>query len=88
MRNEALTHQQVLNANTLLDTLKQRRQLKNDAALSRDLEVSPPVVSKIRSGAQPVGNSLLIRAHDLGMGLDESRAILAHNPHAQQTPAG
>ena len=34
--------------NNLLDTLIKQLHLKNDAALSRALEVAPPVISKIR----------------------------------------
>ncbi|MCZ4062062.1 hypothetical protein NB644_04425 [Oxalobacter formigenes] len=39
--------------------------LKNDAALSRALEVAPPVISKIRHGRLPVGASLLIRMQEI-----------------------
>jgi hypothetical protein len=39
--------------------------LKNDAALSRALEVAPPVISKIRHRRLPVGASLLIRMHEV-----------------------
>lgn len=38
--------------------------LKNDAALSRRLEVAPPVISKIRHSQLPIGASLLLRAHE------------------------
>lgn len=51
--------------NNLLDTLIKRLQLKNDAALSRALEVAPPVISKIRHNRLPVGASLLIRMHEV-----------------------
>lgn len=53
------------NPNLLLDELQQRLQLKNDAALSRALEVAPPVISKIRHRRLPVGASLLIRMHEV-----------------------
>src|ERR1700722_8828174 len=52
------------NPNNLLDSLIERMHLKNDAALSRMLEVAPPVLSKIRHGRLPVGASLLIRMHE------------------------
>lgn len=39
--------------------------VKNDAALSRTLEVSPPVISKIRTRKLPVGPSILVKVHDL-----------------------
>ncbi len=51
--------------NRLLDTLRDRMKLKNDAALSRALEVAPPVISKIRHRSLPVGASLLIRMHEV-----------------------
>src|ERR1700681_223065 len=53
------------NPNVLLDTLISNLQLKNDAALSRALEVAPPVISKIRHHRLPVGASLLIRMHEV-----------------------
>lgn len=51
--------------NKLLDTLIQNLKLKNDAALSRALEVAPPVISKVRHRRLPVGASLLIRMHEV-----------------------
>jgi hypothetical protein len=51
--------------NNLLDALIQKLGLKNDAALSRALEVAPPVISKIRHRRLPVGASLLIRMHEV-----------------------
>lgn len=50
--------------NHLLDSLIERLQLRNDAALSRALGVEPPVISKIRHRRLPVGASLLIRMHE------------------------
>jgi hypothetical protein len=55
----------VYNPNHLLDVLLGKMQLKNDAALSRMLEVAPPVISKIRHHHMPIGASLLIRMHEL-----------------------
>lgn len=51
--------------NHLLDSLIEKLKLKNDAALSRALEVAPPVISKIRHRRLPVGASLLIRMHEV-----------------------
>ncbi len=51
--------------NNLLDSLIENLRLKNDAALSRALEVAPPVISKIRHHRLPVGASLLIRMHEV-----------------------
>jgi Sec-independent protein translocase protein TatA len=52
-------------------------QLKNDAALSRMLEVAPPVISKIRHHRLPVGASLLIRMHEVtGMSIRDLRDLM------------
>jgi hypothetical protein len=53
------------NPNRLLDTLLENLQLKNDAALSRALEMGPAVISKIRHHHLLVGASLLIRMHEV-----------------------
>lgn len=52
------------NPNRLLDALLENMRLKNDAALSRMLEVAPPVISKIRHRRLPVSASVLIRMHE------------------------
>jgi hypothetical protein len=65
------------NPNNLLDRIIERMKLKNDAALSRMLEVAPPVISKIRHGRLPVGASLLIRMHEeTGMTIAELRELM------------
>ena len=51
--------------NHLLDSLIAKLNLKNDAALSRALEVAAPVISKIRHRRLPVGASMLIRMHEI-----------------------
>jgi hypothetical protein len=65
MTTHTLTSQDSYNPNHLLDVLIERLKLKNDAALSRALEVAPPVISKIRHRRLPVGASLLIRMHEV-----------------------
>ena len=63
--------------NHLLDTLIKQVGLKNDAALSRALEVAPPVISKIRHYRLPVGASLLIRMHEVSdMTIRDLRALM------------
>ena len=47
----------------LFDRIIDDNNLKNDAALARYLEVNPPVISKIRNGKLPVGDSLKINIH-------------------------
>jgi hypothetical protein len=49
----------------LLTTLIHKLKLKNDAALSRALEVEPPLISKIRHRRLPVAASMLIRMHEV-----------------------
>lgn len=49
----------------LLDHLIERLRLRNDAALSRLLEVAPPVISKIRHRILRFGDTLLLRTHDI-----------------------
>lgn len=60
-----LAEQATYDPNRLLDSLIEKLHLKNDAALSRALEVAPPVISKIRHRRLPVGASLLIRMHEV-----------------------
>lgn len=50
----------------LLDRLKSTLELKNDAALARKFDVAPPVISKIRHGVLPVGDSFLVKSHEIG----------------------
>lgn len=77
MENHALASQETYDPNTLLDTLLSKMHLKNDAALSRALEVAPPVISKIRHRRLPVGASLLIRMHEVsGMSIRDLRDIM------------
>lgn len=63
--------------NKLIDALIKNIGLKNDAALSRALEVAPPVISKIRHRTLPVGASMLIRMHDLtGFDIKDLRTLM------------
>jgi hypothetical protein len=65
MNSTRLSDQVAYDPNNLLDALIEKLSLKNDAALSRALEVAPPVISKIRHRRLPVGASLLIRMHEV-----------------------
>lgn len=63
--------------NILLDVVIEQLGLKNDAALARLLEVSPPVVSKIRSSVTPISPWLVIRIHEVSrMSVREIKAAL------------
>jgi hypothetical protein len=64
-QSNRLADQVAYDPNNLLDSLIEKLHLKNDAALSRALEVAPPVISKIRHRRLPVGASLLIRMHEV-----------------------
>jgi hypothetical protein len=65
------------NPNNLLDTLRSKLDLKNDAALSRALAVSAPLVSKMRHRSLPVGASILIRMHEVsGLSIGELRELM------------
>ena len=60
----------------LLDAVMAKLGLKNDAALSRALEVAPPVISKIRHGRLAVGATILIRMHEVtDIAIRELKAI-------------
>lgn len=62
----------------LLDSLLVRTRLKNDARLARALGVSPPVISKIRSGKLRVSDGFILRVHEtFDLPVREIRAILA-----------
>ena len=77
MADHDLLSQPTYDPNRLLDTLLERLNLKNDAALSRILEVAPPVISKIRHGRLPVGASMLIRMHEeMGLSIRELRDLM------------
>lgn len=77
MTDQDLLSQQTYDPNRLLDTLIERLNLKNDAALSRTLGVAPPVISKIRHGRLPVGASMLIRMHEeTGLNIKELRELM------------
>jgi hypothetical protein len=61
----------------LLDRLIEVMGLKNDASLSRVLEVAPPVISKIRHGRLDIGPILLIGAHEeSGLSIKEMKAMI------------
>lgn len=72
-----MTNELQYNPNHLLDTLLGKMQLKNDAALSRMLEVAPPVISKVRNYRMPIGASLLIRMHEVtGLSIRDLRDLM------------
>ncbi|MCC2954439.1 hypothetical protein LK542_02285 [Massilia sp. IC2-477] len=71
--------------NRLLDAIIARLRLKNDAALSRVLEVAPPVISKIRHNILPIGATLLLRMHEESeFSIRELRALMVKPTDALQ----
>jgi hypothetical protein len=73
-----ITSSPTYNPNRLLDAIITKLELKNDAALSRVLEVAPPVISKIRHHTLPVGATILIRMHETSdFSIRELRELMA-----------
>ena len=65
--------------NMLLDALRDRMKVKNDAALCRALGVPPPVISKIRHRRLPVGVTILVRMHEKsGLSIQELQRLLGN----------
>lgn len=74
--------------NRLLDAIIARLRLKNDAALSRVLEVAPPVISKIRHSTLPIGATLLLRMHEESeFSIGELRALMVKQSQGAQVLA-
>jgi hypothetical protein len=67
----------VYDPNRVLDAIINKLRLKNDAALSRVLEVAPPVISKIRHSTLPIGATVLLRMHEVSdFSIRELRALM------------
>lgn len=63
--------------NKVLDAIIEKLNLKNDAALSRALEVAPPVISKIRHRTLPIGATILLRMHEVSeFSIRELKALM------------
>lgn len=61
----------------LLNEVMARLCLKNDAALSRTLGITPPTLSKVRHRRLAVAAGLMIQIHDATkMSLDDVRLLL------------
>jgi hypothetical protein len=67
----------IYNPDRLLDAIIAKLKLKNDAALSRALEVAPPVISKIRHRTLPIGATILLRMHEVSdFSIRELKALM------------
>jgi plasmid maintenance system antidote protein VapI len=76
-QQQPISAQRDYNPDRLLNALMQQLNVKNDASLSRALEVAPPVISKIRHRRLPVGASMLIRMHETsGLSIRELRDLM------------
>lgn len=61
----------------LLDVIRQNNLLKNDADLARFLEVSAPIICKVRSRTLAVSAALLIRMHEAtGLAIEDLRFLM------------
>ena len=67
-------------ASPLFDHVLKEFHIKNDAALSRLLDVKPPVLSKMRHSQLSVGTTIMVNTHELtGMTMKAIR-LLANAP--------
>lgn len=74
----ALIPQTTEGVNRLLDNLKANGGLKNDAALSRALDVAAPVISNLRKGRLPLGATILLHMYDtFDMSIREMKSLAA-----------
>jgi plasmid maintenance system antidote protein VapI len=74
-----------MSASNLLDVLRQRFDIKSDAALARELDVVSPVISKLRGGRLPLGATMILKIHEhLGVPVAEIRALDAEQSAPQQ----
>ena len=77
MTQQVPTSSPSYNPNNLIDLLLEKMHLKNDAALSRKLEIAPPVISKVRHLRLPPSASLLLRMHEVsGMSIRDLRDLM------------
>jgi plasmid maintenance system antidote protein VapI len=61
----------------LLDHIKETYGVKNDAEISRKLEVAPPIISRIRNGKCQVSAEIMIRIHEVfEMPIKDIKAML------------
>jgi hypothetical protein len=79
----------VYDPNRVLDAIINKLRLKNDAALSRVLEVAPPVISKIRHNTLPIGATILLRMHEVSdYSIRELRTLMvSHDSGGHETAA-
>jgi len=52
------------NVSNLLDTLRKRFNVKNDSALARELGMTAPDISRLRSGMRLLSATTILRIHE------------------------
>ncbi|MES2073007.1 MAG: hypothetical protein V4488_21825 [Pseudomonadota bacterium] len=63
--------------NRLLNTIREKLHLRDDAALSRVLAISRPLIRQIRLHAQPIGAWLLLRMQEVSeLSIAELRTLM------------
>lgn len=88
MTDQPSTTEFVYNPNRVLDAIMEKLELKNDAQLSRALEVAPPVISKIRHYTLPIGATILLRMHEVSdISIRELRALMSTKDEDTQEAA-
>jgi plasmid maintenance system antidote protein VapI len=61
----------------LFDTMMARLSLKNDAAISRLLQLPPPIISKVRSKQVSITAATVLRIHDVtGWTISDIRSLM------------
>ncbi len=61
----------------ILDVLKEKYDLKNDAAIAKALEIAPPIVSRIRNAKSNVSAEIILKIHEtFGMPVADIKALL------------
>lgn len=64
----------------MLDYLMATYKIKNDAELAKRLNVTGPVISKIRNRKTPVGAGLILEIHDyFEIPIKEIKALIAES---------
>jgi len=80
MKDEPSLNPVEFDPNLLLDGLRQKYRLKNDAALSRYLQVTPSVISRLRCRKSQITCAVLICIHEsTGLSIRELRAMMGDN---------
>ena len=74
---DCLSDSEHYDPDTLLDALRDKLKLKNDAALARVLGMAPPVISKIRHRKLAIGATILVRMHEeSGLSVKDLRRLM------------